>query len=266
MPVLESTKQGAGKSTMLRILAIRDEWFADGLSLTDKTKEVIEQVEGCLIVEIQELKGMRHNEVENTKALLSRTHDKARKAYGRFTTNLPRQFVLFATTNPGDKPSYLKDKTGNRRFWPVKTSDEIDLASLQRDRDQIWAEAVHRHKRGESLLLPRPLWGFAQAEQEKRVAEHPWVHDPMLGKVRVEDVWAILGKKDGPRSTFEMTDLGEAMKKLGWSHDRLRFDKKRAYCYVRGAPPYKEIEVIAVYGEKPWIRYVKSQSKEEREF
>jgi hypothetical protein len=136
---------------------------------------------------------------------------------------------------------------------------------------------VPRHKQGESLLQPRHLGDFAAAEQEKRVAEHPWVQiledalvdengEPMLGKVRVEDVWGLLGKKDGPRSTFEMTDLGEAMKKLGWSHDRLRFDKKRAYCYVRGAPPYKEIEVIAVHGEKPWIRYAKSQSKEEREF
>jgi predicted P-loop ATPase len=263
---------------MLRILAINDEWFADGLSLTDKTKEVIEQVEGCLIVEIQELKGMRHNEVENTKALLSKTHDKARKAYGRFTTNLPRQFVLFATTNPGDKPSYLKDKTGNRRFWPIATGDEIDLASLKRDRDQLWAEAVHRHKAGESLILPKRLWEFAKSEQDKRVAEHPWVailedafeenDEPMLGRVRVEDVWRLLGKNGAPKSTFEMTDLGEAMKKLGWEHTRLRFNKKRAYCYVRGAPPYREITVSTGFGDKPVVGYGKAipEKEEDREY
>jgi predicted P-loop ATPase len=258
---------------MLRILAINEEWFADGLSLTDKTKEVMEQVEGCLIIEIQELAGMRHSDTNSVKALLSKTHDKARKAYGRFTTNLPRQFVLFATTNPGDKPAYLKDKTGNRRFWPIATGDEIDLASLKRDRDQLWAEAVHRHKAGESLILPKRLWDFARAEQEKRVAEHPWIailedafedgDEPMLGKVRVEDVWRLLGKNDAPKSTFEMIDLGEAMKKLGWEHTRLRFGKKRAYCYVRGAPPYREIIVFGRFGDKPVVAYGKDKPKVE---
>jgi predicted P-loop ATPase len=273
MPVLESTQQGAGKSSMLKTLAVREEWFADGVSLGERAKEMIEQVEGCLIVEIQELKGMRHSDVDNVKAQLSKTHDKARKAYGRFTTNLPRQFVLFATTNPGEKASYLKDKTGNRRFWPVRTSDEIDLASLERDRDQIWAEAVHRHRAGESLLLPRHLWDFARAEQEKRVAEHPWVvsledafqdgDKPMLGKVRVEDVWALLGKREAPKSNYEMTDLGEAMRKLGWEHTRLRFGDKRAYCYVRGVAPHREITVITRFGEKPVIGYARGAAEGE---
>jgi hypothetical protein len=279
MPVIES-KQGTGKSTMLQILAVRDEWFADGLSLTDSTKEVIEQVEGCLIVEIQELAGMSHADVNRVKPLISRRFDKARKAYGRFTTNLPRQFVLFATTNPGDKPAYLKDKTGNRRFWPVKIRDEpeIDFASFKRDRDQLWAEAVHRHKAGESLILPKRLWDFAKTEQQKRVAEHPWVailedafeenDEPMLGKVRVEDVWRLLGKNDAPKLIYEMTDLGEAMKKLGWEHTRLRFGKKRAYCYVRGAPPYREITVSAGLGNKPIVSYAKPipEKEEDREY
>ena len=265
MPVIEGI-QGSGKSTMLRVLAIRDEWFADGLSLTDKTKEVIEQVEGCLIVEIQELSGMKGSEVSSTKSLLSKSYDKARKAYGRFTTNLPRQFVLFATTNPGGKGAYLKDKTGNRRFWPVKTGDEIDLASLRRDRDQLWAEAVHRHKAGESLFLPKHLWDVAKAEQEKRMAEHPWFtaledhFGNMEGKVLVEDVWALLGKADaGRRAQYETEDLAWVMGRLGWRHSRLRKDGKPRYHYIRGteAKDYKEIEVFTPRDAKPIVRYAK---------
>jgi hypothetical protein len=274
MPVLESIKQGAGKSTMLNILAIKDEWFADGLSLGDRAKQIIEQVEGCLIVEFQELKGVKHSDVDSVKALLSKTHDKARKAYGRYTTNLPRQFVMFATTNPGDKPSYLKDKTGNRRFWPVATGDEIDLASLKRDRDQLWAEAVHRHKAGESLLLPKRLWDFATAEQEKRVGEHPWFafldehFDDMLGRVLIEDVWKLLGMPEGGRrSQYHVEDLASAMKKLGWEHARLRKDGRRHYFYVRGAPPYPDIEVFTMHGEKPLVRYARViPTDEERKF
>jgi predicted P-loop ATPase len=272
MPILEGD-QGSGKSTMLRLLAVRDDWFADGLPLGARAKEVIEQVEGCLIVEIQELVGLGHADVNKVKALLSRTHDKDRKSYGRFTTNLARQFVFFATTNPSEK-GYLKDKTGNRRFWPIKVRNVadggIDLDSLKRDRDQLWAEAVHRHRKGESLVLPRHLWDFATAEQEKRVTEHPWVAflderlGEMLGRVQVEDVWQLLGMHEGGRRLqYHVEDMASAMKKLGWEHKQLRKDGKRHYFYVRGAPPFPDIDVIAPKGEKPIVRYSRDKPKDE---
>jgi predicted P-loop ATPase len=156
----------------------------------------------------------------------------------------------------------------------VAIGDKIDLASLKRDRDQLWAEAVHRHKAGESLLLPKRHWDFATAEQEKRVGEHPWVafldehFGEMLGRVLIEDVWQLPGMPEGGRrSQYHVEDLASAMKKLGGERKQLRKDGKPRYFYVRGAPPHKDIEVITLHGEKPIVRYAKDMpTDEERKF
>src|SRR5690606_19350054 len=77
---------------------------------------------------------------------------------------------FIGTTN---EHKYLKDRTGNRRFLPVKTG-AIDLEALRRDRDQLWAEAAKLEAEGESVVLPQELWAVAAAEQEERLEDDPW--------------------------------------------------------------------------------------------
>jgi hypothetical protein len=269
MLVLEGPQE-AGKSSLFRILAVRDEWFSDNftLKLADDEKKLIEQTTGCLILEIPELKGMKHSEVETIKAFLSRQTDKSRLSYGRFPATVPRQFIVGGTINPEDDAPYLKDRTGNRRFWPVTTAEKIDLASLRRDVDQLWAEAVHYEAKGESLELPRHVLIAAKAEQEKRVGESPLVEaledafGDMLGRVSTEDVWALIGKPNpSQRSQWDNTALGQAMRKLRWTKQKLRKkepgekESKKRYFYTRGAEPYREIVVEIGRGEKPRVRY-----------
>jgi predicted P-loop ATPase len=134
MLVLESP-QGQGKSTALEKLASPD-FFTDTLQLDVDPKVVIEQATGKWIVEASELGGLAKRDVESLKALLSRKVDRARLSYARRAEDVPRQFVLAGTTNTRE---YLRDDTGNRRFWPVTVS-KIDLAALERDRDQLWAK------------------------------------------------------------------------------------------------------------------------------
>jgi len=100
----------------------------------------------------------------------SRSIDRARPAYGRFPEARPRKCIFVGTTND-DK--YLRDRTGNRRFCPVKTG-KIDLEALARDRDQLWAEAAHYEAKGEPLVIPETLWPAAAAEQNKRLEDDPW--------------------------------------------------------------------------------------------
>jgi predicted P-loop ATPase len=174
--------------------------------------------------------------------------------------------------NPDANAPYLKDQTGNRRFWPVATGT-IDLASLRRDVDQLWAEAVLRHKHGESIVLPKELWNDARQEQEKRALEDPLVialedafgdrETGMLGKVLAEDVWALIGKSDASRRTqWDNNNLSRAMTKLGWERKKLRHGGKPRWHYVRGAEPYPEITVIVPHGDKPIIRYAKEAAEE----
>jgi Virulence-associated protein E/RepB DNA-primase from phage plasmid len=177
--------QGSGKSTLLRILA-SDDFFSDQDLLALETKAQMEVMEGVWIFEICELAGMRHTDVNKVKAFASRSVDKARPAYGRVSEIRPRRGILVGTTNDDQ---YLKDETGNRRFWPVLTT-ATDLDGLQGVRDQLWAEAAVREASGETIVLPKELWSAAAVEQAKRVAPDPW--QDILANVKG---WAFNGRE-----------------------------------------------------------------------
>lgn len=166
--VLEG-RQGTGKSTALRILAGPGN-HSDNELLPLDTKSQMEAMEGVWLYELSEMSGLNKSEVERMKAFASRDVDRARMSYGRFSEARGRQTIFVGTTN---EHKYLKDRTGNRRFLPVKTG-QIDLASLRRDRDQLWAEAAQLEAEGASVVLPQELWAVAAAEQEERLEDDPW--------------------------------------------------------------------------------------------
>ena len=157
--------QGIGKSTLIAKLA--GEWFSDSLSLGDtKDKTAAEKLQGYWILEIGELAGLRKAEVETLRSFLSRQNDIFRASYGRRVTPHPRQCVFFGTTNA--ETGYLRDITGNRRFWPVKTASVSGVHSWDIDRetvDQIWAETLYYFHEGEPLYLPADIELMAKREQ-----------------------------------------------------------------------------------------------------
>ncbi len=153
MLVLEGA-QGTGKSSALRILAISDDWFTDDVSMG--SREVIEATAGKWIVEMSEIEGMGQGDVAALKAFLATRTDQARPAYQREVVKVPRQFVIVGTTSASE---YLKDSTGNRRFWPVHVGRSFDLDRLRADRDQLWAEAAVAEAKDEpieSIDMPLP--------------------------------------------------------------------------------------------------------------
>jgi hypothetical protein len=250
MAVFESA-QGTNKSSALTILAVKPEWFSDNLPLNADDKRVIEVLTGKWIVEAGELKGMRKGEIEHVKALLSRPIDRARLAYDRMPVERPRQCVFFGTTNAHQ---YLRDPSGNRRFWPVKIK-VFDLKALKRDRDQLWAEAAAREADGESIRLASDMWSAAEAEQEKRTVADPYIDKladvlgDMPGAIRSEDLWAILNVNAGNRTQEHNARFGHAMAVLGWRKPNrggtLRFNGQKRHCYVRGEKPFRKIEIVS---------------------
>src|SRR5262249_43820957 len=131
-------KQGPGKSEAIRILAVRREWFSDGVSFNTRGREMLEALKGKWLIEFGELKGLKGSLSEKSKATLSRWADRGRPAYARFQAEVER-LSFFCGTKTSQK--LLLDSWGNRRYWPVHVT-AVDLDALKRDRDQLWAEAV----------------------------------------------------------------------------------------------------------------------------
>lgn len=228
--------QGAGKSSLLAKLG--REWFSDSLR-TFENKEAGEHLQNGWIFEIGELSAMKKTEVEEVKAFLSKTEDRYRVAYDRQVSEFPRKCVFFGTTNTKD---FLRDTTGNRRFWPVEVVPErAELSHWEHLTDyeisQIWAEVLSWFKAGETLELDQE----ARKEAERQQAGHmetdsreglimEWLESEELDemdrptgqprqRVCAVQVWVeCLGKKRGDMKPWDGKELMDILRRIpGWS-------------------------------------------------
>jgi len=157
--------QGIGKSTLFAKLG--GAWFSDSPKLTDmRDKSGPEKLQGYWILELGELAGMKKTDVETVKSFLSRVDDKYRASYGLNVESHPRQCVIVGSTN--SENGFLRDVTGNRRFWPVRVGRESRKKPWQitdEEVRQIWAEAVSMYRSGEKLYLEGEEAEIAVSEQ-----------------------------------------------------------------------------------------------------
>jgi predicted P-loop ATPase len=243
-------RQGLGKSALIGKLG--GDWFSDTFT-TMQGKEAYEQVQGAWIVEIGELAGMRKAEAETIKLYISKQSDRFRPAYGRRLQEFPRQCIFIGTTN---EAQFLRDTTGNRRFWVVDTPNKprLDMwEELTPDMvRQIWGEAVALYHKGEPLFLPPELETAAREIQELYEEEDPrvgivaayldrllpedwddkdlyarraWLEDKVPGTVKRQavcgyEIWAeALGQNPDRMDTYEGKRLSAIMAKLPeWRH------------------------------------------------
>ena len=165
-------EQGIGKSSIIKYLA-GSEFFSDALNLTDMNdKTSAEKLQGFWLIEIAELAGMKKADVEKVKSFISCTDDKYRASYGRVVESHPRQCVIFATVN-GER-GYLRDITGNRRFWILKLNRKEFGWTWKEDkefRDQFWAECIYYFNKGEKLYLEGKVLDVSKEEQRKAIEQ-----------------------------------------------------------------------------------------------
>jgi Predicted P-loop ATPase and inactivated derivatives len=163
--------QGIGKSTFFAKLGGR--WFSDSLTISDmRDKAAAEKLQGYWLLELGELAGLRKMDVETVKSFITRTDDKFRQSYGVNVENHPRQCIIVGTTNA--EKGFLRDVTGNRRFWPVQVKmgrkniwNELTASEVA----QIWSEAIVKYKAGEELTLKGEAVVIAYQHQQEAMEE-----------------------------------------------------------------------------------------------
>ncbi|AUN14312.1 virulence-associated E family protein [Paraclostridium sordellii] len=161
-------RQGIGKSYIINLLG--REWYSDSLN-TVYGKEAYEQLQNAWILEMAELSATKKADAEAIKHFISKTEDSYRQAYGRRVDTFKRQCVFFGTTNENE---FLKDRTGNRRYWPLMVGVNKPLKNLFKDLNkneinQIWAEALYLYKCGEKLILEGEVEREATLKQEQHL-------------------------------------------------------------------------------------------------
>jgi predicted P-loop ATPase len=209
----------------VRLLA-GEQHFLDNLPRLDH-KDSSSALRGKWFVEIAELSTMRKSQVEEVKAYLTRRVEKYRPSYGRLEVEEPRTCVFVGTTNPAADGAYLVDDE-NRRFWPVKVGS-IKLEDLKRDRDQLFAEAVHRMKAGEQHW-PTPEFEARvfKPEQDARKVVDPW-EDPIVRYLDASQVNRVTSAQIAEHALSIMARdldnvkakrIGAVLKKRGWQSKR----------------------------------------------
>lgn len=230
-------EQGRWKSTALATLA--GEWFGDTpFTIGDKDAYLV--IRGTMFYELAELDGFSRAESSRAKAFFSSPYDTFVPKYVAWATKVPRQCVFVGTVNHG---TYLRDTTGNRRYWPVKIQ-RADVPMIAADRDQLWAEAVHRYKQGARWWVEAEEREIFEQEQELRYvgdAYEDLVRSFLVGKdeTTMHQLLEDALKLDKSKwSLAEQTRLGNVIHALGWrKHDRGSRANPPRYVYK---PPMRE--------------------------
>ena len=202
--------QGIGKSTLLRWLG--GQWFSDTFILNDMNpRSTMEQLQGVWIVEVAELASFNRSDENQVKSFLSKSDDRYRVAYGRRNETFPRECVFFGTCNDFD---FLKDPTGNRRFWPVDCGQREKTKDLfafdEHEREQLFAEAKAYYEAGEELRMDPAVAAVALATQEEHGVrdEREGIIEEYLEKLIPEkEIWDAM-PIDRRREYYNGSDFG----------------------------------------------------------
>lgn len=229
VPVLEGP-QGMQKSKFCK--ALGGPWYRT-LHLDPRNKDTALAMEGAWVVELAEMTHTRKQDVDGIKAYITTSVDALRRPYGIEVEDVPRQSILIGTFNPGPDGTYLPDKTGNRRFWPIRAGF-CRINELERDRDQLLAEAYAAYLTGEPHYLTDPhLVKLATEEQNERTCREGWADiceakiaaDLAQGRVHrfvstkfIGTNWIGLRYADLTAQTYRK--ISDAMADLGWQPTR----------------------------------------------
>jgi predicted P-loop ATPase len=242
--VLEGA-QGTKKSSLLAVLALRDEWFSDSLPHDVSTKDAKQHLPGKLIVELSEFEAVKRSEAEVVKIFLSARFDKYRPSYGQLEITWPRQNIFVGTTNK--TADYLRDDTGNRRFWPLRTGT-IDIDGARVIVEQLYAEAYAAYQAGEQWWLDDSVEALAKEAQEERREQDPWEqrvrdfvttrfpNDRGVRWITTGEILTMLEVPIGRRTRAEEMRVGAVLRAFGGVRKKRRTGTSIVWAYRFDVP------------------------------
>ncbi len=232
MTILEGG-QGKGKTEAVRIL-FGPENYASAME-SPTNKDFFQALPGRWGVEIEEMSSFSKAEDHRIKQVITMREDVYRASYAHYAKAYPRQCVFVGTNN---ETQYLRDATGARRFIPIRCT-KSDWKGLRENRDQLWAEAVYRFKRGD------PWWVFppdTEKEQSARFDEDPWeqpISKWLEGKGDEADPGELLKEAVGVPLKEQHQGVSMRVKKvmtrLGWEKKQRRRHSKMVRLWVKTA-------------------------------
>lgn len=230
-------KQGIRKSSFFEALAGKD-WFTDRLGKDLNDPDTIRQIQGKWLIEWADLEGFGAKEVEEIKAFLSRTTDRHTPKWCEFAVDLPRQCAFAGTSN---NDAMLRDRTGNRRFWPIRV-EAINIDAVRQDRDLIWAEAVECVKNNEPwwFLEEDPLKASLDMAQKEATVHDPWVDTlgdwlAVSPRAEIEPKEAMGALGIHSPTPLEFQRVSACLRELGWRQIRKREGERRLRVWTQNS-------------------------------
>ena len=230
--------QGAGKSTLFRIMAHDPKWFCDSAIDVRGGRDTYSRLNGVWIYEFAELAATRTRDNESIKAFLTSQIDIYRPAYARYEIEVPRQCVFVGTSN---ELEILRDPTGARRFWPVQLSGQINVQWLEQNYSKIWGAAVHLFRAGEAWHLDAEASATLERIQAVHKATDPW--EEALGSTAtlVTDTHYSLNEILRKVAGLEAHQMNRAVSMRmagllsanGWTKQRKSIDGKQRMMWIK---------------------------------
>ena len=242
-PILVSTEQGLGKSTLASSLVppeYKDDWFGDALDMSSSKKEQAECLAGCVIIEISELDGLRRAEIGAVKAFLSRTNDGGhRGAYAIAKEKKPRRCVIIGTSN--DEQCLANDPSGNRRLVPIILRHGAHVeAAADKARQMWWAEAMVLQEGGDDGRLPRRLIPQQRARAELHRSRDEHLEDLVMSLPGHPMTIAQIHHQIDDKVKVPVSDqrLGAALRVQGWTKRKVRDGMKTRWDWLPPADTF----------------------------
>jgi len=248
MMILEGA-QSIGKSTLVEELS--GSWYVD-TNFDNKDKDLVDLMRSGFLIEISELSGMSKKDVDWLKSFLTRKVDRVRLPYAARTKDFKRKCVFIGTYNPSGNNMYLRDDTGNRRFYPVECKGKLDLSYIKEFKHQLWAEAYKRYLDKEIYYINDPkaleILKEMHGERELETPTHNHIRNWVKGQevVEMDNIikYALKiepqGKKPKELLSYQ-TIIGMVMRKLKWTKGTNN-NRHKYYCPDYVKPKEKEID------------------------